>query len=156
MCSCALNSVLDSRISGSGERIPHVMDPKSARTSRILIVEGEQETRDAIEKLLLRDGYRVDAARDEHDAVERIQRNRPDLILVSLQGTTNQLIGASQRIRHRGGLSLQIPVVIFSHAILPEGVEPEFGGNIHVIDPDSFNQLRGLIMRLLRQILPSH
>ena len=63
------------------------MYPKTARSSRILIVEDAQETRDAIEKLLKRDGYRVDAARDEQDAVERIQRNHPDLILVSLPGT---------------------------------------------------------------------
>src|ERR1043165_3310802 len=52
----------------------------------ILVVEDVHETRDGIEKLLKVDGYRVMLARDELDAIESAQRQRPDLILVSLAG----------------------------------------------------------------------
>jgi response regulator RpfG family c-di-GMP phosphodiesterase len=45
------------------------MIPKTARETRILVVEDVQETRDAIEALLSRDGYRVEPARDETDAI---------------------------------------------------------------------------------------
>jgi DNA-binding response OmpR family regulator len=48
----------------------------------ILVVEDVHETRDGIEKLLKADGYRVALARDEPDAIESAQRDRPDLILV--------------------------------------------------------------------------
>jgi len=48
----------------------------------ILVVEDVHETRDGIEKLLIADGYRVALARDERDAIESVQRTRPDLILV--------------------------------------------------------------------------
>ena len=41
-----------------------------------------QRNRDGIEKLLIADGYRVALARDEGDAIESVQRTRPDLILV--------------------------------------------------------------------------
>ena len=48
----------------------------------ILVVEDVHETRDGIEKLLIADGYRVALARDERDAIDSVQRTRPDLILV--------------------------------------------------------------------------
>ena len=39
------------------------------RGSLILVVQDVEETRDGVEALLKADGYRVDAARDEEDAV---------------------------------------------------------------------------------------
>jgi len=40
-------------------------------------VEDIEETRDGIEQLLTADGYRVDPARDEEDAVVRAKRTPP-------------------------------------------------------------------------------
>lgn len=52
------------------------MIAKTARSPRILIVEDVQETRDAIKQLLKRDGYNVDPARDEEEAVVGLRRFR--------------------------------------------------------------------------------
>ena len=112
---------------------------------RILVVEDVQETRDAIEGLLERDGYSVDQARDEDDAVRRVLSNRPDLILVSLGGTVDEVVGVARRIRRRGGLTEQIPVVIFSVTTISQGAEQEIGENVYITIPDNFNQLRRLI-----------
>jgi CheY-like chemotaxis protein len=128
----------------------NVMYPQIARSSRILVVEDVQETRDAIEILLKHDGYRVDTARNEQDAVEQIKRNHPDLILISLQGSCDRVIAVSEQIRARGGLDDRTPIVIFSLPAVAEGAEEELAGNIHVTLPDNFNQLRSLITRLLR------
>jgi DNA-binding response OmpR family regulator len=116
--------------------------------SRILIVEGAQETRDSIKALLNHDGYCVDQARDEEEAVEKIRLKSPDLILISLGGTPECVLSAAERIRYRGGVGHEIPVVIFSLAILPEGTEEEIAGNIHITAPDNFNQLRRLLTRV--------
>ena len=126
-----------------------VMIPKSARMTRILVVEDVQETRDAIEVLLRRDGYRVDPVRDEDDAVERVRSNRPDLILISLGGTPEQVLSTARKIRERGGLTEGTPIVIFSISTIPEGAEVEIGGNIYVTVPNNFNQLRTLLTRVL-------
>ena len=48
------------------------MTASTAHSSRILIVEDVQETRDSIRELLTRDGYCVDPARDEEEAVDRV------------------------------------------------------------------------------------
>ena len=116
---------------------------------RILVVEDVQETRDSIKALLTRDGYHVDSSRDEEEALEKIVRQRPDLILISLDGTLEQIVSVSQRIRLRGRLGKETPVVIFSLASTQEGAEDELGGNIYVTAPDNFNQLRALLTRVV-------
>jgi two-component system KDP operon response regulator KdpE len=125
------------------------MIPKFTRIKRILVVEDVQETRDAIEALLERDGYWVDQARNENDAVERIRSNPPDLILISLGGKAEEVLSSARRIRGRGGLMEAAPIVIFSIATFPEGAEEEIGGNVYVTVPDNFDQLRTLLTRVL-------
>jgi len=112
---------------------------------RILVVEDVQETRDAIEGLLDRDGYSVDQAKDEDDAVQRVLSNRPNLILISLAGTSDEIVGVARRIRMKGGLTEEVPVVIFSVTTVSPGAEQEIGGNVYITMPDNFDQLRRLI-----------
>jgi two-component system response regulator MprA len=118
----------------------------------ILVVEDVHETRDGIEKLLKADGYRVALARDEPDAIENAQRNRPDLILVSLAGLPREVIATARRIRERAGVGEQVPVVVFCVDGIGEGGEVSIGQNVHITQPDNFNQLRSLLARVLLEI----
>jgi two-component system response regulator PhoP len=115
----------------------------------ILVVEDVEETRDGIEKLLETDGYRVDTAREEEDAVARAARNPPDLILVSLGGPLDNVIATACRVRGRAGLGEQVPIVIFCIDSIAEGGEVSIGNNVYLTRPDNFNQLRVLLQRLL-------
>ncbi|MDQ5844359.1 MAG: response regulator [Acidobacteriota bacterium] len=119
--------------------------------SRILVVEDVAETRDGIEKLLQADGHRVSVARDERDAVESAQRQRPDLILVSLAGLPREVIVTARRIRDTANVGEDVPVVVFCIEEIDEGEEVALGHNVHVTRPDNFNQLRGLLIRLLQE-----
>ncbi len=113
------------------------------------MIEDSQETREAIEKLLRRDGYRVDAVKGEDEAGERARWHRPDLILISLSGLSNEGINAAQRLRASAGLGEQTPAVIFSAPAIPDGTEQQVEGNIYLTAPDNFNQLRTLLARVL-------
>lgn len=115
----------------------------------ILVVEDVHETRDGMEKLLMADGYRVALARDERDAIERAQRTRPDLILISLAGSPHEVVLSARSIRERADVGGHVPVVVFCIEGIDEGDEVEIGENVHLTRPDNFNQLRGLIARLL-------
>lgn len=128
------------------------MTGKDDSGSIILVVEDVHETRDGIEKLLTADGYRVAVARNEGDAVESAQRNRPDLILVSLAGLPRHVISSAHRIRERASVSEVVPVVVFCIEEIAEGEEVALGHNVHVTRPDNFNQLRSLLVRLLALI----
>src|ERR1044071_791370 len=128
------------------------MDNKIGINPIILVVEDVHETRDGIEKLLKVDGYRVVAAREELDAIERAQRQRPGLILVSLAGLPSEVLGSGRRIRESAAAGDDVPVVIFCFDEIPDGAEVAIGNNLHIAQPDNFNQLRGLLSRLLRRI----
>jgi DNA-binding response OmpR family regulator len=123
----------------------------SHRDAVILVTDDVEETRDGIERLLKADGYRVDPARSEEDAVDRATRQPPDLILVSLSGPSDTAITSARRIRRRAGLSDEVLVVIFCVQTVEEGAEVALGRNVYVTRPDNFDQLRGLLGRLLRR-----
>lgn len=126
------------------------MNIEDKTAQAILVVEDVAETRDGIEKLLKVDGYRVSVARDERDAVESAQRTVPDLILVSLAGLPREVIVTAGRIRGSAGVSESVPVVVFCIEAIAEGDEVAIGHNVHITRPDNFNQLRGLLVRLLQ------
>lgn len=115
------------------------------------MVNDVEETRDGIEKLLTADGYRVDPARSEDDAVDRARRHGPDLILVSLGGSPVDVIASAARIRQRGGVSRAVPVVVFCGPTVDAGAEVAIGNGVYVTRPDNFDQLRAFLGRLLRE-----
>jgi two-component system response regulator MprA len=117
----------------------------------ILVVEDVHETRDGIETLLMADGYTVAPARDERDAIERAQRTRPDLILISLAGSPHEVVLSARSIRERADVGERVPLVVFCIEGIDEGGEVEIGENVHLTCPDNFNQLRSLIARLLNK-----
>jgi CheY-like chemotaxis protein len=118
------------------------------KAALILVVEDVHEISDGIERLLKTDGYRVALARDELHAIESLQLTRPDLILMSWTGVSGEVLATVCRIRERAAVGDQIPVVFWVEDI-DEGEEVAVGGNVHLMRPDSFNQLRGLLARLL-------
>jgi CheY-like chemotaxis protein len=105
-----------------------------------------------MEKLLIADGYRVSLARDEAEAIKSAEQKHPDLILVSLAGSPNEVIMAAERVRAKGSVADTVPLVIFCLDGIEEGEEVTIGQNVHLIRPDNFNQLRSLFSRLLRSI----
>ena len=117
----------------------------------ILVVEDVHEIRDGIETLLTADRYRVNAARDERYAIESAQRTRPDLILISLAGTPREIIFSALSIRERAEVGEGVPIVVFCIEGIEEGDEVAIGKNVHLTHPDNFNQVRGLIARLLHE-----
>ncbi len=118
----------------------------------ILVVEDVEETRDGIEKLLLADGYRVEPARTVGEAIVKAKRALPDLLLVSLAGSTNEIIQSAHQIRQRAGLlEEQVPIVIFCIKEVAEGEEVAIKGNVYLTRPDNFNQLRALLRQLLNK-----
>ena len=146
------NSELTALLSGVSE--PESAPPKTAdhMPAVILVVEDIHETRDGIEALLRADGYRVAPVRDERDAIESAQRTRPDLILVSLAGSADDVVLSARNIRARADVGERVPVVVFNIEGIDEGEEVEIGENVYLTCPDNFNQLRRLIARLLNKI----
>ena len=114
----------------------------------ILVVEDIHEISDGIERLLKADGYRIVLARDEVEGIESAQLTRPDLILVNWTGLSGHVLPVVHRLRERSAIGDQIPMVFWIEDI-DEGEEVAVAENVFLTRPDSFNQLRGLLARLL-------
>jgi CheY-like chemotaxis protein len=126
------------------------MSIESQRRQVILVLDDIEETRYLMEKMLRKNGCCVDLARDEKDAISRARSQSPDLILMSLGLELEQLLATAHRIRQECALSQDVAVIIFCVPTIPEGAEIEVKQNVYVTRPDNFNQLRGLLYRLLR------
>ena len=118
----------------------------------ILVVEDVAETRDGIERLLKSDGYHVEVARHEADAIASARLFPPDLILVSLAGPALEVITVAGRIREGSETPQTVPVVVFCILEADEGGEVAIGHNVHITHSDNFNQLRGLLARILDEV----
>lgn len=116
---------------------------------QILVLEDVEETGFLIDKMLKGNGYSVALARNEEEAIMRARFQSPDLILMSLGLGPELLLAAAHRIRQEAALSQDIAIVIFCVPTIPEGAEMEVSKNVYVTRPDNFNQLRGLLHRLL-------
>ena len=121
------------------------------RARAILVVEGVEETRDGMVRLLARDGYDVYAARTPAAAIERARLDAPELILARLDGAAADVISTATGIRDHAGLGAGVPVVVFCSQCVPEGAEERVGPNVYATWPDDFDQLRRCIARLLEE-----
>lgn len=120
--------------------------------SAILVIEDVEETRYGIERLLTASGYRVSTARDEEEAVLQAILHRPDLILISPGLDVFQALSIATRIRKRAGVGEEVPFVVFCFPSIDEGAEVSAGHNVYMTRPDNFEQLRGFLSRLLREL----
>lgn len=130
-------------------RITSIIEQELGCPPLVLIVSDDYETREGIEKLLSDDGYRVEAARHEDDAVQRALSCCPNVILVSLAGTPDQVVASAVRVRRRAKLDATVPVVVFSVPTIDEGAEIALGRNVYITRPDNFDQLRSLLGRVV-------
>jgi DNA-binding response OmpR family regulator len=131
------------------------MPPEDHSHPVVLFVEDTEEIRDLLAKMLKKDGYCVDLARNEEDAIWRARSRSPDLILMSLNLELEQLVATARRIRDQADLGSQVAVVIFCVPTMPEGAEWEIHDNVYAIRPDNFDQLRHFLHQLLHKRLPT-
>ena len=123
----------------------------TAVKSHILIIEDVEETRDGLEILLTADGYHVEAARNEADAITRAINQSPDLVLISMDGDPAAVVQSSLRIRERASLNEKVPFVVFCIESVAPGEEVEVSDHVYLTRLDNFNQLRTFIRSLLTQ-----
>lgn len=120
----------------------------------ILLLHDVDETRDLMATMLSNDRQRVVASRNEEDAVLRARTDPPDVILMDLGLEPRQHLEIGERVRQDSGVGANVALVLFCDATVPEGSEVELDGNIYATHPDNFDQLRGLLDRLLSEHHP--
>jgi CheY-like chemotaxis protein len=126
----------------------HPMRTQENTDLLVLVLNDVEEIRDGLAALLQSDGYQVEATRSEASAIECALRKSPQLILVNLAGSPEQVIAAGRRINDEARLQDRVPIVLFCI----EGIEEtkiHLGGCLYSTRPDNFNHLRSLLQHLL-------
>jgi two-component system chemotaxis sensor kinase CheA len=87
-------------------------EPVRARRLRVLIVDDSEVIRDLMVALAAKLGWDVEEAVDGQDALEKVERQRPDVVITDLDMPILDGIGFIERYRARHGA--QTPVVVLS------------------------------------------
>lgn len=83
------------------------------RKSRVLVVDDSELTRDMLVSLLERLNFVVDEAVDGADALQMLERHKPDLVMTDLDMPVMDGFGLLGRIRESPALQ-SLPVIVFS------------------------------------------
>ena len=117
---------------------------------KILIADDEPNIVTALEFLLGRAGYAVRIARNGEEALQAIEAERPDLVLLDIMMPVRSGYEVCRRIRERAEWS-QIKVVMLSakgrDAEVAKGMA--LGADLYVTKPFSTRELMGQIAALL-------
>ncbi|MGK9165743.1 response regulator [Inquilinus limosus] len=107
---------------------------------RVLVVEDDAATRAMMRRLLVAEGWQVVEAGDGREALERMGRERPDLILLDLMMPEMdgfEFLAACRKVPDYAG----IPVIIVTAADLTEHDHRRLNGGVeHILQKAAFEQ----------------
>lgn len=133
--------------------------PRSAEGLRILYAEDDSVTRLAIKKLLEKSGHRISLAEDGRKALQALEDETFDLILMDIQMPEMDGVEATRRIRFddRFDAVREIPIIALT-AYAMDGDRETFlaaGMNDYVAKPVEIGSLKQVISRVMtRQVYP--
>jgi two-component system, OmpR family, response regulator MprA len=122
--------------------------------AHILVVDDEPAVRDALERALRSDGYRVSLAVDGQDALDRIGEQAPALVVLDVLMPRLDGLETCRRIRRLGD---RTPVLMLTaRDAVGDRVEGlDAGADDYVVKPFALEELLARIRALLRRSLPN-
>ena len=142
----AFDSEYDAGQGGFNGRLAGVLDGH-----RILLVEDNDINKMIALEMLEETGADVDVAVNGADALEQLQRQKYDLILMDIQMPIMDGYEATRRIRSMGGYYESIPIIAMTaHALAGDSSKSlEAGMNYHVSKPFEPDEFIALIVRFI-------
>ncbi|MFG3056592.1 response regulator transcription factor [Kitasatospora sp. NPDC048239] len=134
--------------------IPSADDRTSAEpgqaTARLLVVDDEPALRDALESSLAFEGYEVATATDGYEALESVERDKPDLVLLDIMMPRMDGLTAVRRMRSRGDT---VPVLMLTarDAVGDRVTGLDVGADDYLAKPFELDELLARVRALLRR-----
>ena len=120
------------------------------KTPFILVVDDEESMRDSCSKILKKDGFLADTAKDGNAGLEKIEKNKPDLVLIDLKMPGISGMEVLEKIKEIDPNI--IPVVITGYSTVESAVEAMKKGAYDFLPkPFSPEELRIIIRRGLER-----
>ncbi len=139
---------------GAGSTGKSVVSPQLAGTSQVplvLVVDDSITVRRVTQRLLQREGYRVALAADGLQALERLQEERPTVVLSDIEMPRMDGFDLARNIRADGALR-ELPIIMITSRIAEKHREHamELGVNHYLGKPYSDEELLSLIQHYAR------
>ncbi|MFC8451862.1 response regulator transcription factor [Kitasatospora sp. NPDC057223] len=119
-------------------------------TARLLVVDDEPALRDALESSLAFEGYDVTTATDGYEALDAVERDKPDLVLLDIMMPRMDGLTAVRRMRSRGDTA---PVLMLTarDAVGDRVTGLDVGADDYLAKPFELDELLARVRALLRR-----
>ncbi len=121
---------------------------------RILFVDDEVDMRGVYKKTLEKAGYQVQTAKDGHDALQKMDGFKPDLVVLDIMMPDMDGWAAAKKIRETHS-SADLPIIMLTvKGEIEDKVKSieEVGANRHLTKPIDSAQLISTIKALLNEL----
>ncbi|MFE0458665.1 response regulator transcription factor [Kitasatospora sp. NPDC058965] len=118
--------------------------------ARLLVVDDEPALRDALESSLAFEGYEVITATDGFEALDAVEREKPDLVLLDIMMPRMDGLTAVRRMRSRGDTA---PVLMLTarDAVGDRVTGLDVGADDYLAKPFELDELLARVRALLRR-----
>ncbi len=123
----------------------------SNRSHRILVAEDDKEIRQALDRILTYEGYEVITVNDGAAALEAVQQENPDAVLLDVMMPFVDGIGVCRKLRERGD---RRPVLMLTarHDVSDRVAGLDAGADDYVTKPFELDELMARVRALLRRV----
>jgi chemosensory pili system protein ChpA (sensor histidine kinase/response regulator) len=144
--SLPLGSAPAPAVTEAGSAAPAPAAPASGQVPLVLVVDDSITVRRVTQRLLQREGYRVVLAADGLQALERLQEERPTVVLSDIEMPRMDGFDLARNIRSDAGLR-DLPIIMITSRIAQKHREHalELGVNHYLGKPYSDDELLSLI-----------
>lgn len=115
---------------------------------KVLVVEDNLINQELLSEILIRLDYAVDVADNGKIAVERVEKEKYDLILMDLQMPEMDGIEAAQHIREK---NKDVPIIAITASLLHSDHNKcsEAGMNGYLTKPYTFDQVKEIVSKYI-------
>lgn len=125
-------------------------DTGAPSAAKILIAEDDRAAREALQRALSFEGYKVTAAVDGGEALDYLATETPDVVLLDVSMPNFDGLTVCRRIREKG---LGVPVLMLTarHEISDRVAGLDAGADDYLVKPYSLDELLARVRALLRR-----
>jgi len=123
----------------------------------LLIVDDEDGIRTSLGEYFTRQGYSVSLAENGLKAMEMIQVERPDVVILDVQLPQMDGLELCNKIRHEVGQSIGIIMISgVRRETVDKVVGLELGADVYLTKPFETSELAAQVKALMRRLRPQH
>ena len=120
---------------------------------RLLVVDDEPAVRTSLERALVLEGYEVELAADGAEALERIEAQPPDAVVLDILMPRLDGLAACRRLREQGS-TLPVLMLTARDSVGDRVAGLDAGADDYLVKPFALEELLARIRALLRRAAP--